>query len=268
MSKKEDNNTREYIETKMLSDYGYFRLGNNIFNLKTFKNIEENFLLESPKTTALLKKKLKFEPDRIPILIDLPPRPNDSISIEEVDLSLAEVAGSLSAIRTFKGKDSVVVGITYLGSYSKRWFNQLVIEESVTDDDKHKWMLEARGKEKVIKLDENPSIVYLTSKELMDDYLIKSYESKDKYSLSFGNLNISFSKDTSISKATPDTEVNRKDLHALIGFSKFYYLYAATRDSATPKIRLIDKPLEPYSDIDGLNSIEKIILIDRIKSFT
>jgi len=261
MSGKEIKKSKEYIESKMLFDCGYFRLGDNFSNLKTFENLEDI-------TFDQIQKRLEFESDRIPILLDLPPRPEGSINIEEIDLSLAEVAGSLSAIKTFKGKDSVVMGITYLGSYSKRWFNRLIAEESHIDKDKHKWMLDARGKDKVLKLDDNPSIVYLTSEELASDYLIESIRRKDEHNLSFGNLSISFSKDTSIQNDIPDMTINRRDLHALIGFSKFYYLYAASRDSTTPKVRLIDKPLKPYSEIGGVQSIEKLVSIDRIKSFT
>lgn len=258
---------RKYIESRMLSDFGYFRLGDNYHNLKTFKDIEDNSLLESTEAVGLIKDKLNYEPDRIPIILDLPPRPEDSINIGEIDLSLAEIAGSLSAIQTFKDKESVVMGITHLGSYSKKWFNRLVMEDPKIDEDKQKWMLQARGKEKVLKLDEHPSIAYLTSEELMDEYLIQSQGDTNKYSLRFGNLSMSFSKDTSVKLDTQGKIVNRKDLHALIGFSKFYYHYATSRDSATPQMRLIDKPFMPYSKLDGNKSIEEIVSVDRIKSY-
>jgi len=256
-----------YTESRMLSDFGYFRLEDNYHNLNTFKDIEDNCLFESSRAVGLIKDKLNYEPDRIPILINLPPRPKDSINIEEVDLSLAEIAGSLSAIKTFKGKESVVMGITHLGSYSKRWFNRLIIEDSTIDEDKQRWMLRARGKEKVLKLDEYPSIAYLGSEELMDEYLIQSQRDTNKFSLKFGNLSISFFKDTSVKLDSLGKIVNRKDLHALIGFSKFYYLYATSRDSATPHMRLINKPFTPYSEIDGDKSIEEIVSVDRIKSY-
>jgi hypothetical protein len=258
---------RVYIESRMLSDFGYFRLGDNHHNLKTFKDIEDDSLFESSKVVGLIKDKLNYEPDRIPILLDLPPRPKDSINIEEVDLSLAEIAGSLSAIKTFKGKESVVMGITHLGSYSERWFNRLIIEGSTINEDKQRWMLQARGEEKVLKLDEHPSIAYLRSEELMDKYLVQSQGDTNMYSLKFGNLIMSFSKDTSVKLDTQGEIVNRKDLHALIGFSKYYYLYATSRDSATPRMRLINKPFTPYSEMDGDKSIEELVSVDRIKSY-
>lgn len=254
---------QDYTESRTLSDFGYFKLG----NAERLKSFEELGQTVHPDTGVLLevsRKMVTMSTTDIPLKLELPSRPANEVGLEEINISLAEIAGGTAAIKLLTGRDSLILGHTYLGRQAKRWFNTIPLEKQPLPSERDNWIVEARGKETLKKLDKKMSLVYRTTEDLFEDFAISVSGQENSFEVRFGNVLINIGDDTEI---VSEGEATRKDLHALIGFCKIFFLYSASKHSQTPSFNFVNKPLEPFSSISGVQPIEKALEIDQIKSY-
>ena len=254
---------QEYTESRTLSDFGYFRLG-NAERLRSFEELRQTV---HPDTSILLeisRKVVTMSAADIPLKLELPARPTNEVRLEEINISLAEIAGGTAAIKLLTGRDSLILGHTYLGRQAKRWFNTIPLKKQPPPSERDNWIVDARGKRTLKKLDKKMSLVYRTTEDLFEDFDISVSKQESSFEVRFGKVQINIGEDT---KIVSSGKLDRKDLHALIGFCKIFFLYSASKYSQTPSFNFVNKPLEPFSGISGVQSIEKTIEIDQIKSY-
>lgn len=250
-----------YLPSNTISDFGYFHLADNFFRLKSLDSIRSNF---PRKHFDQAMKAIGVDSNVVPVEIELPSRPSGEINFEEVGLSLAEITGAAALIKTVYGKEVIYYGYTYLGRIGSRWFDRIDYPEAPRSD-RDNWIVKARGIEKLTKLDLSPSLIYRTSNSLFEDY--KVLVTKEKFiSTKLNNLVIDFTdKSTEIKKTTG--LISRQDLHLLVGFLKSLYLFSVSNLLRSPSVSLINKPLEPFSTLEGEAWVENLLEFDQIKSF-
>lgn len=256
----------KYLETESLGDFGYFRVHNSC-DLKTFAELESEANLEITNYLKQVRVLTGKKKEDIPLVLDLPARPEKDVSFEEMGLSLAELAGAATAVKLFTTRDSVFFGRTYLGRFARRWFDTLIIKNAPPSEADN-WIVKARGEKALKRVDKKPSVAFRTSESLFVEFGISGNFARraDFFEIELGdNIKIIIGDETKV--LSRKSQINRRSLHLLTGFCKLFYLYTVTRASITPYFYLHAKPLLPFSDLDGAVSAEDIVRIDRIKSY-
>jgi len=272
MSEKEKQPEISYTESEGITDFGYFHVPNNLYGLNNFEKAEA--LMEEFSSSLLeqLREAANFKKTDIPLELTMPPRPREDISFKGLDLSLAEMAGFAgfhSSIR--EGQEMVFSGYTLLGKYAKRWFKTIKLSD-IKSEKRDNWLLETRGTRLIDKLDEYPTIAYITGSELTEKYNVKPLDVKrpEKGYVLGGCINFVITDDgmPRIELSENYTKIDRVSLHSLKGFCKGIYAHTTHNYIVTPWVNLVDTPLKPYSNINGEMQIDDVIRVDRIKSYT
>lgn len=250
----------KYIESSAIYDFGYFRIVENFFGLRTFTDLED--YSGSPGFWPIVMKLTRSGKDDIPLEIELPSRPPADVNFGEINLSLAELAGVATFIKFITGKKGVLFGYTYLGRYARRWFNVVELP-GAPKSERDGWILQARGEKQFNKMDKIPSLVYKKTEDLQSQFRI---ETKDAKRITLGGLKLEF-MDKGLPEVRKIAEMKREDLHTFLGFWKAFSSYSFNQQRTISSLNLVDSPLLPYSQDLGRLETGKLLGIDRITSF-
>lgn len=252
MSERRSAISKEYIESTGSFDFGYFHL----LNLCEQENLEPDF------SEFVQNKITGINQDTVMIYFTVPNRPIEKKplenKIEEIDLSVAELAGVSTGIALLRQINNLFYSLQPPGLLESSWFNSV----NMFDPDNPS----RPGKLPINQNDGTEGqIYYLTGDELLISHDISLFQKEDEIRIKLGGIGIEITDSTYIHADTkPPT---RKDLHILRGFIQTYALWTFTKSSRSAYLRLVDRPLHPYTDLDGLQPAENIIEIDRIKSY-
>lgn len=255
---KKENIT--YHETESLDNFGYLKLG-NFFDLYTFENLRDSGIYQlndkSKHELTVIQLLTNSSNSHVPITIDVPARPESELSFADMGLSVAEMAGVSTALEFVKGVIPIYYSYTYLGKAAKRWFNVEQLPGIFTDADK--FYKEARpGKNRTENIE---TITYLTSGNLKNKFGTDIILNGDEVEIKVGNISI-LSPNLIIKKR----EVRKTDLHILRGFLQTMFLHWVILAGQVPVFE-VDESVYRNERIHGTIPIEKLIKINRIKSF-
>ncbi len=250
MAPKEGN----FRRTEAITSFGYFET-DNLIQLDSFGELEKKLNVSESSYLSEIRRLSELSASHIPILLSIPLRPVLEISPEEVEMSVAEIAGLAAAVEILLARPVV-------------FFNRPNGFESPSGYWAHEYfkMTHVRPKNLAFTLNSREATIsHITAEELLQRFNIKIDSTPSMTSLNLGGTNLVIENGSKIH--TNGEEIKRIDLHALVGFLRTIYLHSVLRSSMTPDIQLIDFPLRPYSDLDGVCSIEQLIRLDRIKAY-
>jgi hypothetical protein len=216
-------------ELNTIKDFGHIRVVFNMFELDDFDQLKR--ILNSDVSTSLETIQLfsNAKPQDIPLFIKTTHPPENDLDDDSLTLSYAELAGATAAIKILTGSNPIIIDY-----------------------------------EKIFQNEQGNAAAYSTS-DLLKRHDISIRKQEGVLSAKLGALRVSFEDKLKVS--SEDDTVSRKNLHLLIGFSKFYSLFTFSNSSVIPKLSLVDKPLTPHSNLEGNIPGDKIMNLDRIESY-
>jgi len=254
MTERESEKAKRYIETVSAFDFGIF----NLNNLCEQNDVE-------PEFSELIRRQIdEVTENTVMVYFTIPDRPKDKKPLktkyEEIDLSVAELAGVSASIALSKMTNSLFYSLQFPGIEESSWFNKMKIFETPSSHDP----LLPKRQESMTEIPRG-QMYYLTSDELFSNHGISLSQKEEIIDINLGGVNVNITERINVKSSSKP--ITRRDIHTLRGFLQGFTLWAFIKSSRSPFIYLVDKPLSPYSEIDQVQLAENIISIDRIKSY-
>ncbi len=235
------------IESQTLYDFGYWRIVSNLAELDSFDKLEAVYNDKLKAELEAVRAAAHLNGNDIPLRISLPQRPPQDLSMQDLELSLAELAGAATAITLLTVKKPVFMNEVGQGSAARELFK--VIDPSPENN-----LL--------------APLAYLSGTDLAEkfDVGLGSIISTRHVTVEIGGgrLHMDVGSDLSISN---HKQITKADLHALKGFAQVLDLFVHTHSFNHPPLKFEGEPLFPYSARSGTMPLKELLKIDRIKSY-